>query len=76
MIDYFSDDWRKTNPTLGGAKNNTSSLLNPTFWGIAKSILQIRDEIIIMKNGNLYNSKSPIDLVFTADDYERMIIND
>lgn len=63
-------------PRIGGTKNNSSLLLNPTLRRISKSILQIRDEIIILKNGSLYSSKSPIDLALAADDYERMIIND
>ena len=63
-------------PMIVGTKNNSSLLLNPTLRRISKSILQIRDEIIILKNGSLYSSKSPIDLALAADDYERMIIND
>ena len=41
-----------------------------------KKVSDFADEIIILKNGNLFFSKSPIDLALTADDYERMIIND
>lgn len=63
-------------PMIGGTRNFSSLLLNPTLRRISKSILQIRDEIIILKNGSLYSSKSPIDLALAADDYERMIIND
>ena len=63
-------------PMIVGTRNFSSLLLNPTLRRISKSILQIRDEIIILKNGSLYSSKSPIDLALAADDYERMIIND
>lgn len=63
-------------PTIVGTKNNSSLLLNPTLRRISKSILQIRDEIIILKNGSLYSYKSPIDLALAADDYEKMIIDD
>ena len=41
-----------------------------------KEVSDFADEIIILKNGNIYSSKSPIDLALTADDYEKQIIKD
>lgn len=41
-----------------------------------KEVSDFADEIIILKNGNFYSSKSPINLALTADDYEKQIIKD
>lgn len=41
-----------------------------------KEVSDFADEIIILKNGNIYSSKSPINLALKADDYEKQIIKD
>ncbi|MDY3047059.1 MAG: hypothetical protein SOR23_02300 [Candidatus Enterosoma sp.] len=41
-----------------------------------KEISDFADEVIILKKGAIYSSKSPIDLALSADDYEKTIIND
>lgn len=58
--------------TLKAEYHSTIFLISHDF----KEVSDFADEIIILKNGNLYSSKSSIDLVLMADDYERMIIND
>ena len=58
--------------TLKAEYHSTIFLISHDF----KEVSDFADEIIILKNGNLYSSKSPINLALTADDYERMIIND
>lgn len=41
-----------------------------------KEVSDFADEIIILRDEKIYSSKTPIDLALTADDYEKLIIND
>ena len=58
--------------TLKEEYHSTILLISHDF----KEVSDFADEIIILKNGELYSFKSPIDLALTADDYERQIIKD
>ena len=58
--------------TLKEEYHSTILLISHDF----KEISDFADEVIILKKGAIYSSKSPIDLALSADDYEKTIIND